>query len=50
MKCKKSFRTLFLGVLLTVSILPVIIIFLFYNLTLYPNSLNLNNLSDIAYT
>ena len=27
MKCKKSFRTLFLGVLLTVSILPVIIIF-----------------------
>lgn len=35
MKCKKSFRTLFLGVLLTVSILPVIIIFLF---TLHNNS------------
>lgn len=35
MKCKKSFRTLFLGVLLTVSILPVIIMFLF---TLHNNS------------
>lgn len=35
MKCKKSFRTLFLGVLLTVSILPVIVIFLF---TLHNNS------------
>lgn len=35
MKCKKSFRTLFLGVLLTVSILPVFIIFLF---TLHNNS------------